>query len=268
MACGLKVGTLSSELRGSNMKLAENGECVHAIMDALDRFAPDVLLTAGWSLNDDSDLAVLEKRLKASGWDGLLFVEVRYYNGNVSKSLEYGEVLSDHCLFAWTRKDGMKRMGRQYFVSSAQAHASLDTRVSAFVENLPERVIEFRGHRFGALICGEISVTTKRDGVNLLTLVPEIASWLQSLDVLVNATHDSMGGRSSLKEKRRWLSRTGKVYVSASNWNHFHQLMNGCVQRQKRTASTMHTTYKDGKELVQKRFSKGSRAYEYREVRI
>lgn len=256
----LRVGTLSSELNGSEMRLEKNAASVSAIMDALEIHRPEVLLTAGYSLNDEADLAALEARLEASDWDGLLFVEVKHYGGDLPHLIAPGQELSSHCLFAWTRDGGWKRMGRQYFVTSVAARLHLTTLVAAFEKNLSRRIVEFRGRRFGALICGEINALQGRNTVKALT--PEIESWLRNLDVIVNPTHDLMGNAGTLIAKRKWASQNGKVYLSASNWN------SGKARRQTRNARTLHTVFIDGREAVLALDPRPNENYEYREVYI
>jgi hypothetical protein len=254
MTSGLRVGTLSSELQGAEMRLTGE-ERINAIMDVLKKHSPDVLLTAGYSLSDENDLACLKSRLNASSWNGLLFVEVEHYNDDLANQLATGERLSDHCLFAWTRDDGMMRMGRQYFATSDEARANLATRVAAFVENLPQRMIEFRGRRFGALICGEINALQGRNNVTALT--PKIGNWLRGLHVVVNPTHDRMGNAGTLIAKRAWISQGGRAYLSASNWN--------TRSGQKRSARTLHSVFRSGQEVSQVNNGEQNTRYEYRE---
>jgi hypothetical protein len=257
MTSGLHVGTLSSELQGAEMSLTGEGR-INAIVDVLKKHSPDVLLTAGYSVRDENDLACLEDSLNASSWNGLLFVEVEHYKNDLANQLATGERLSDHCLFAWTRDGGMKRMGRQYFATSDEARSNLATRVVAFVENLPQRVIEFRGRRFGALICGEINALQGRNNVTALT--PKIGNWLRGLHVVVNPTHDRMGNAGTLIAKRAWISRGSRAYLSASNWN----TGNG----QKRTTRTLHSVFRNGQEVGQVSNAEQNARYEYRESYI
>jgi hypothetical protein len=256
----LRVGTMSSEIYLNEMRLERNAASVNAIMDALEAYQPDVLLTAGYSLNNETDLALLEDRLKASRWDGLLFIEVKHYESDLPRVTDGDLSLSSHCLFAWTCASGWKRMGRQYFATSDQARASLDTLVAAFERNLPQRVIEFRGRRFGGLICGEINALQGRNNVSALT--PKIESWLRSLDVIVNPTHDLMGNAGTVIAKRKWVSQGGRSYLSASNWN------TGKPRKQKRTSRTLHTVFIDGCEVVQSPDPRQHENYEYREAYI
>jgi hypothetical protein len=253
---------MSWEIRGSDMRFTGE-ERIDNIMAVLEKHSPDVLLTAGFSLGNENDLACLEHRLNASSWKGLLFVEVQHYYGDLANQLATGEYLSDHCLFAWTRDDGMMRMGRQYFATSDEARANLTTIVVAFGDNLAQREIEFRGRRFGALICGEINALQGRNDVTALT--PEIEKWLCGLQVVVNPTHDRMDNAGTLKAKRKYISKDGRAYLSSSNWNTAKKLNNGNTVQQKREAPTLHSIFRDRQEVAQ--VNKGSRNanYEYRE---
>lgn len=256
-AFGLTVGTLSSELTDSGMSLAENGAGVDAIMDAIDLHSPDVLVAAGYSLKDSADLALLESRLNAASWDGLLFIEVRDYQEDLPGSIPSGERLSEHCMFAWTRDGGLMRLGRQYVITSDQARGSMDTLVRELEEQLPDRVVEFRGRRFGALICGEINVIRGRNDPQALT--PGIDNWMRALDIVVNPTHDRMGNYGTVKAKRRWISSGGRAYISASNWH--------SGKGQRRGADTLHSVFVEGSD-VSRAVQDQRETYEYREARI
>ena len=259
----LRVGTLSSEVTGGSMAPVVEGNAVNAILQALDLHHPDVLLTAGYSVEDGADLDQLELALKASGWDGLLFAEVRRHDGDAPDQIDPEHSLSPHCLFAWTRERGWQLMGRQYFATSVEAQ-TLGPKVRAFEANLPNRVIDFRGRRFGALICGEINALQGRGRVQALT--PEIELWLRSLDVIVNPTHDLMGNGGTLKAKRKWMSLGGRAYVSASNWNSMKMTGAGQQRRQSRRSGTLHSCFVDGHEAAQQLDRQGHESYEYREV--
>jgi hypothetical protein len=256
---------MSWEIRGSDMRLTGE-ERIDNIMAVLEKHSPDVLLTAGFSLRYENDLACLEHRLNASSWNGLLFVEVQHFYGDLANQLATGEYLSDHCLFAWTRDGGMMRMGPQYFATSEEAHDNLTTIVAAFGDNLAQREIEFRGLQFGALICGEINALRGRN--NPAAWTPEIEKWLCGLHVVVNPTHDRMDNAGTLKAKRKCISKDGRVYLSSSNWNTAKKLNNGNTVQQKREAPTLHSVFRDGQEVAQ--VNKGSRNanYEYREACI
>lgn len=262
----LRVGTLSSEIIGGPSGLS-GPERVEAIVTALQEHHPDVLLVAGYALETEADLGALGEFLRTAQWDGLLFAEVRHYDVAASRWVSIGEPLSAHCLFAWTQDTGWKQLGRQYFEQSTQARAQKATRVAAFEENLPERVIVFRGRRFGALICGEINAMQGRNVVNALS--PRIEDWLRGLDVIVNPTHDLMGNGGTLKAKRSWASQGGRVYLSASNWNSRKEVGSGAatkIRRQTRTAGTLHTVFIDGIEFSQACYPHAT--FEYREVCI
>lgn len=267
----LRVATLSSEWFGSGngMRLANEGRSVDAILDALKRHVPDVLLVAGYSLPDDAALKKLDKALQKSAWEGLLFVEVHNHIKDLAGlklTRQLGgkpDFLSPHCLFAWTRQAGWKNMGRQYFVSSDQAAKNDENRLEAFVQNLEKRTIEFKGRRFGALICGEINALHGRDHVKARN--SKIEDWLRSLDVVVNATHDRMGNGGTLGAKRAWLSQGGRAYLSASNWNSRKISSKGTRITQYRDADTLHTFYFDGRKMEHKCPTQAHDDYEYRE---
>ena len=265
-ACGfLKFGTFSSDRDEQGMRLLRSGGSVQAIMHALDHHGPDVFLAAGHSLSDQNALAELQGFLEKSRWPGIVFVEVADDGDTLPLLTATGWRLPEHCLYAWAGGPKWKRLGRQFFATSDQAKDNVADRVGCFTKSLGDRVVEWRGLRFGGLICGEINAVKGRNAVAAIR--PEIESWLRSLDVIVNPTHDLMGNAGTLIAKRRWLSKGGRLYLSASNWNSRPKTRrNGVKTRQKRTARTLHTIYHDGEDLTSKSVWHKAPDYEYRET--
>ena len=256
----LRVGTVSSELAGESMFLSGERR-VDVIVSALRDHQPDVLLTAGHSLENGDDLTELGKILGESDWGGLLFVEVKRYDGGL-KEVQAIRSSSSHCLFAWTKEakgGSWQCMGRQYFATSQQvkneAQKGSDGLVDQFFANLPNRLVEFRGKKFGGLICGEINALQGRD--NVLAISSKIGDWFRSLDVIVNPTHDRMGNYGTVKAKRIWLSELGRAYISSSNWN---------TEKGQNRTPTLHSVFVDGEQIAQVPFS--NKTYEYREAWI
>lgn len=265
----MKIGTLSSELLGSEMRMSST-ERIRAIEKVIRVHNPDILLAAGFSVQADDDLVVLGDCLSDLAWDGLLFAEVMHHDGSPSRSLAISSVvheLSAHCLFAWTASEGWRKLGRQYFTTSEEANTHKDTLIAAFADALPNREVSFRGKRVGALICGEINALQGRNEVSSLT--PEIGGWLRGLDIVVNPTHDRMGNGGTLKAKRISLSRPElgrtKVYVSSSNWNS-RKDQGGRMVSQSRNAETLHTVYVNGE--AEKMIAHPDPDFEYREVTV
>lgn len=244
---GLRIGTLSSELRGNQMRITESGGAVEGIMAVIDIRAPDVLLLAGYALHDDAELCRLNEALRGTGWDGLLFIEVRNSDGSAGFGRPDGA--EGLCLFAWTSASGMKPLARQVIATSSQAQDMRRTGMGRFDASLAERTVLFRGLSFGVLICGEINVLQGRNAVQPLT--PSVGAWLDGLDVLVNPTHDLMGNAGTLIAKRRHVSRDDRLYVSASNWNSRKPVSSrsGLTRSQNRGAATLHTAFRDGQPL-------------------
>lgn len=270
----LKIGTLSSELQGSQgMRLIREGKSATVIKEVIQTHRPDILVTAGHSLGTVMDLEELNCTLKNTDWNGIIFVEVAHYFHGLSpiKSLL---PTNNHCLFAWTRASGWKYMGRQYFATSQQVRTALENtdasghEIDAFIKTLPDREITFRNLRFGGLICGEINSLQGRNSVAPRT--PEIGNWLRSLDVIVNGTHDMMGNAGTLIAKRKWLSQGGRLYLSASNWNSMKAGSKpGAKPRcQNRNARTLHTVFWDGQDLTAQSVSRSTSDYEYRETLV
>ncbi len=263
----MKIGTFSSERCGD--KMAAPGKVrLEALIQAIDQKRPDLLLTAGHALEIDDDIAELHERLTPLDWDGVIFVEVRD-----SRKLPWlldiegwSYELYGHCLYAWTRNRGAQALGRQSFVSSADAQSKLP----ALEVGLADRDVLFRDQRVGALICGEINVLR---GMNPVWCRSQVTvDWMKDLAVMVNPTHDRMGRDGILDAKRRFISQTmrdGKgIYISASNWN------SGARRPQSQHAELLHTVYAAGKRLTLSPWSfqhpAGRKAYdfEYREVSV
>lgn len=268
----LRIGTMSSEWWGEPhpIRPAQQGRSVDIILDALNTHRPDVLLTAGYSLPDDAALDELKVRLQGINWDGLLFVEVQKHAEDLPGHPLPRQIdnalpsLSAHCLFAYSRRTGWQCMGRQYFITCRQARINAGNRLQSFVGNLENRTIEFKGRRFGALICGEMNVLQGRTVIT--PWLQDIEDWLRSLDVVVNATHDLMGNAGTLMAKRSWFSQGGRAYLSASNWNTKKVLGGGRKVTQRRTAATLHTFYLDGVKVDQVLPKEPHPDYEYREA--
>ena len=261
----MKIGTFSSERRGD--KMATPGKIrLDALLRAIDQKRPDLLLTAGYAVETDDDMAELHDRLTSMDWDGVLFVEVRD-SRKLPWQLDiegWSYELYGHCLYAWSRNGGAQALGRQSFVSSADAQSKL----AALEVGLAERDILFRDQRVGALICGEINVLRGTDPVRCRSQAT--ADWMKDLAIMVNPTHDRMGRDGILDAKRRFISQTMRggngIYISASNWN------SEARRPQSQHAELLHTVYAAGKRLTLLPYSfqqhVGRKAYdfEYREV--
>ena len=50
---------------------------IERIVTAINDHSPDILVTGGYSLQEESDLNTLGRALKKLNWDGLLLVEVK-----------------------------------------------------------------------------------------------------------------------------------------------------------------------------------------------
>lgn len=258
----LRAGTLSAELAGNKMQLS-GADRVSGIVQALRTHRPDVLLTAGYALETDEDLADLQMQLKHMSWPGLVVVEVRSSQSDQGGKRADDLQLSEHCLFTWQLSSGMRSLGRQYFATGEET--GNDALISAFEANLVNRTVEFRGRRFGALNCGEINCLNGRNTVSART--SSIEAWLRSLDVVVNPTHDMMGNAGTLKAKRSWTSQGGRAYLSASNWNSRKRVgSSGKLRSQNKSAGTLHSLFINGREMAQASYP--TPAWEYREAMI
>ncbi|PCH75206.1 MAG: hypothetical protein COC12_01640 [Rhodobacteraceae bacterium] len=265
----MKIGTLSSAIDNDQMSLSSD-ERIAIIETAARDSSPDILLAAGYSLQTADDMEPLAERLSALNWDGLLVAEVMDYQGDLPRLVEIGGTrcdLSGHCVVVWSRANGWHVLGRQFFTQSAQVKAGKKTIVKLFEETLKDRVVEFRGHKIGVLICGELNAVQGRDNVTALT--PEIGNWLDGLDIILNPTHDRMGNGGTLNAKRKWLSSPQndhpRIYVSSSNWNTHKPWKNakGFIT-QSRSTDTLHTVFCGGENVAQKNHPYEN--FEYREA--
>jgi hypothetical protein len=265
----MKIGTLSSELRGAEMVLS-GPERVEAILRVLRTFRPDMPLSAGYSLATDAELATLGEELAGMAWKGLVFAEVKSCDSALWPKPTSGIATpepSRRAMFAWA--DGkLHHIGRQLLTQSSDIGAGNQC-VALLEECLASRTVNFRGQRVGALICGELNILRGRNEITPVSA--RIGDWLRSLDILVNPTHDRMGIGGTLRAKRRWLSRRGKAYVSASNWNSQKpvQRQSGkgpAIRAQSRSAATLQSVLLDGQDVEMCRMNETE--FEYRDALI
>ena len=256
----MKIGTLSFELRGSEMAL-HGKDRIERIVTAINDHSPDILVTGGYSLQEESDLNTLGRALKKLNWDGLLFVEVKDSESHsLSKLAKKGN--SNHCAFAWI-SSRWERLGVQHLMDSRDRDDR--NKLADFQANLERRKLIFRRKNVGLLICGELNVVKGRNNVEIENR--DIEEWFRSLDIIVNPTHDRMSNHGTLIAKRKYLSTPAgsksKTYVSASNWNSLKRI-SGRTIAQSPDADTLHTVYLNGARL--KQISGGYEDFEYREA--
>ncbi|SNS55275.1 MULTISPECIES: hypothetical protein [unclassified Azospirillum] len=242
----MRIVTLSSEYNGKSTKTGDGFLDVDNIIDVLMCHAPDVVVAAGCSIKNQKHLKKLGDALQYLNWNGIIFVEVKDFYNQKSDF--------NHCLFAWVRDYGWRELGSQYFATMKDAESTFKGE-NDFEKNLKQRVVEFRGRRFGALICGEINALKGR--ANVIAQTEMVDNWFEELDVIVNPTHDRMRNDGTLNAKRSWISKNKKVYVSASNWN--------VLKNQHREAFGIHTIFHDCTKI---NFNLPEKNYEKMEVRI
>lgn len=231
----LKIGTLSFERHLDQMALPA-GERREYIAHVAGTYAPDLLLCAGWSLDNDTDLNELAQDVRVSAGKTTLIVEVRYSAGAREPQTETQRV------YLVGRNNLVQPLGRQTIVTSKQLKGECGrSRIALFKKYIDEKSATFQGKKLFALCCGEINVLGGRKAVAARFAAANEA--LSDADIIVNPTHDLMSNAGTLIAKRRWLSRIvdgrDRVYVSASNWNSLRN--NG--QKQKPKSKTLHTVY-------------------------
>jgi hypothetical protein len=104
------------------------------------------------------------------------------------------------------------------------------------------------GHRVFLLVCGELSVVAGRKNVGYdrhVEAAPKLHNALESATIIVNPTHSRMADRGSLSAKRKFLSRSKRIYLSSSNWERSRR-------RKQNISPSLHSLWLDGKEKESK----------------
>jgi hypothetical protein len=223
---------------------AQRRDCIAHVAST---YAPDLLLCAGWSLDNDADLNKLANDVRVSKGKTTLIVEVRYSSGERDPKTETQRVhLVGPINF-------VQPLGRQTIVTSKQLKGrDGQSRIMLFQKYINEKSATFQGKKLFALCCGEIYVLEGGWKRPVTARFPAAYDALRNADIIVNPTHDRMGMAGTLASKRKWLSDPigprSRVYVSSSNWNSQKQIgiaeKNGQkYQKQKPATETLHTVY-------------------------
>jgi hypothetical protein len=263
----MKIGTLSSELCGESMALS-GSERERGVRTAIEEFAPDILLTAGWSLETKKDLKVLGRELEFMKHGGVVFVEVRCGSVKTTENTRLNKNEMKHCAFAWTLADGWRDLGLQHLAFSNEVRDAPE-KLRNLEAALPRRTVIFKRKAIGLLNCGELNAIQGRNNVGAASAT--IDQWISKLDFVLNPTHDRMGSPGTLHAKRVWLSMSergrSRAAISCANWNSQKEVgSRGLLIRQRQDAPTLHTLYVNGRPRTLKR--KPFDYFEYREATV
>jgi hypothetical protein len=250
----LKIGTLSFERCGDEMKLSgpQHREYIASLANT---YQPDVVVCAGWSLEDETELRQLVDDVRIRDGKSKLIVEVK---GPEPKPEE-----RTNRVYLVTPGNNVRSLGPQVLVESGQVAKEGYRRLRLFEELIPEKSGILNGSKLFVLCCGEINIIKR-----IRPYSAAVAEALLGADIIVNHTHDLMSRPTLLHQKREWLSqRRGerdRVCISVSNWNTCRK------QKQSPQKETLHTVYVSGQRLENLRPPEGVRSpdYVYRECEI
>jgi hypothetical protein len=129
------------------------------------------------------------------------------------------------------------RMGIQYFSQGGTATRGNLAQLEAHIDS---RSFTFLGRKSLLLICGEISVVCSSRTTGRVSFRQNVSDNLKRRilggSVIINPTHTLMR-RYEIREWRNYLSRDGRVFVSASNWE---------SSKNRSTWRTLHSLWHDG----------------------
>lgn len=257
------VGTHSMERRGDDQRLS-SADRRKSIIDAVRRFAPDLLVCAGHSVAKEKDVYRLAENKLIKDSSSYIVLESE-------RSAKVGLGQSSHCLFVIKPGGTVKRLGRQVFAKSsdvAGSSAASRKNLEDLARILPNRTFKAFGHSIVVLCCGEINVLKGRNNVKCLSNDCEAA--LMNADLVINPTHDRMGNAGTLDKKRKFLSKKigtrTRAYISSSNWNSRPKEPR---PRQNPDADTLHTVYVSGRKISRIfRRPVAEPRYEYRQTTV
>ena len=219
------IGTLSFPVcRPEGRALRDNRDIIVAIIR---RRQPDLLLCAGWLVAAKRSLASIKKATQMSKTVVILETSGLKKVKTVSWRIENGRSF---------------RMGEQVIKNSKDTTASC---LTCLTSDLANRKFRFCGRMTILLICGEVTivkgrnkgVTFRRDSATPLALKSAVRG---ERVLILNPTHTRMGNAGTLKAWRSFLSQSGRVYVSASNWD-------VGSKRAQRPSKTLHELWHDAK---------------------
>lgn len=237
----LTIATLSFAKNGDAMVLPP-GERLRAIVEAVMRLRPTILVTAGYAVDTIHELSELSQALRRHSLRTLIITEV--HRETTTPKLEVGR----HAMWAVVagsavlHRFGMQCFGRSCEVRRPDCQAVMHLRVQ-----MPMRIYTHRSWKILALICGELNIVQGRERPRFIC--PVLQAQFEAADIIVNPTHDRMANAGTLQAKRAFLSQPQgvrpRIYVSCSNWD-----IAGGSRGVQRPSPSLHTVYRNGLPLT------------------
>ncbi len=251
----ISVGTLSFA-RCQDAMLLPPRERVRLIMAAVEAYAPDLLITAGYAIHSRRQLHRLAAALADEETATSIITEV-HFDGRPQREL--GRL---HAMWAISPDGDLHRFGRQCFATRAETREPHRFRLKRFARMLDRRCLNLPAGRVFGLCCGELNIVEGRRTPHFID--DAAAQAMMAATIIVNPTHDRMSHAGTLDAKRRFLSQphpdgAPRAYVSCSNWEACG--LNGRVQR---PSPTLHTVYVSGEPLAYDELADGAFGFAYR----
>lgn len=248
----MKIGTLSMERKGGlNQPIGDAR--MKAIMNVVSQHKPDLLVCAG-------DYFQNEQEIKQFLHEEI-FKECRTM---VVADYKHGPLyLFDHgkCL---------RVLATQVIGTAKEARDQ--SNIESFITQLSNRTFSVGGVTCSCLCCGEINFFQGRKTVQPVGGDESIRKHFNSVQLIVNPTHDRMGNCGTLNAKRAYLSQKSngrkRCYVSASNWDIQKKTVKGRYIKQTKNSNTLHTVYVSGEKTSMERVKLDCPFIEYREVMV
>ncbi len=257
----MKIATLSFEIRGEEMAIS-GSERIKIIVNTLKSTKPELLVTSGFSLDDNKDLENLKNILKKSNNKSWILVEVKkedliVKNGHPLNN-EYPQqniVTGTHNLFIIDNNNEILNLGPQYFAQSSEVTGKKNKyRILEFDNILENRQFYINNKKVLVLNCGEINSIQGRDNITYIS--DKVKKFIESSDIILNPTHDCMANYGTLSAKRKFLSsRANKnaLYINSSNWNTQKMRSNEDIIKQNPKNSFMQNLFFNGEKVKMKR---------------
>jgi len=258
----------------------ESGELTHSlhgeerlecIVEAIEKFKPNLLVCAGWSLETDENLGELRINPRVKQWKGYAVIEVQKPSANCL------DPALPHRMFVLNPEGNVQSLGPQIFSRSSEMNGALgECRNKLLLDHKGEKTFHAGSLTVSCLCCGELNAIRGREEPKYVCR--DVGEWLDKADIILNPTHDRMGNPGTLDEKRKFLSQQGlggrpRAYISVSNWNSRPVRKSPDRRpkpRQNPDQPYLHTVYLNGylREDLKSRTTDASRRYEYREINL
>ena len=192
------VATISFPVRGDVCEpVRDNTEVIAEVVRTR---IPDLLLCAGWSVPTEQSLPAISAASKEA------------------KTVVVVETTAPSPVYFRIDNGNVNRMGEQFFSERVEAD---EKRLQRLSSALPDRSFSFRQREVVLLNCGEVMVVEGRNDVEFTQNVPR--DLRDAVDapkaIILNPTHTRMGNCGTVQAWRKHLSRSRRLYISASNWD-------------------------------------------------